>query len=89
MTIELVGTKGTAIVRGDDPVMLCGECTGGAWEEVLNSDLPVALPSAMKQFVNAFELEMGTLFDIDDAVALTKVMKAAYKAAETGHVTTI
>ena len=89
MTIELVGTKGSAIVRGDDPVMLCGECTGGVWEEILNSDLPVALPSAMKQFVNAFELEMGTLFDIDDAVALTKVMKAAYKAAESGCTVTI
>ena len=89
MTIELVGTKGSVIVRGDDPVMLCGECTGGVWEEVLNSDLPVALPSPMKQFVNAFELEMGTLFDIDDAVALTKVMKAAYKAAQTGSTITI
>lgn len=89
MTIELVGTKGTVIVRGNEPVKICGECTNGVWQEVPISNLPVALPSAMKQFVNAFELEMGTLFDIDDAVALTKVMKAAYKAAETGHVTEI
>lgn len=89
MTIELVGTKGTVIVRGNDPVKMCGECTNGVWVEVPEEELPVELPSAMKQFVNAFELEMGTLFDIDDAVALTKVMKAAYKAHESGHVTNI
>ena len=89
MTIELVGTKGTVIVRGKEPVKLCGECTNGEWEEIPEDKLPVALPSAMQQFVNAFELDMDTLFDIDDAVALTKVMKAAYKAHESGSVTTI
>lgn len=82
MTIELVGTKGAVIVRGDDPVQLCNEETENMWEEMLYDELPTELPSAMKQWVNAVELEMGTLFDIDAAVALTKVMKAAYRAAE-------
>lgn len=89
MTVEVVGTEGSVIVRGDDPVQLCSQKTGGVWTEILNSELPVQLPSAMQQWINAIELNMGTLFDIENAAALTKVMKAAYRAAEAGQTVTI
>lgn len=84
MTVEVVGTEGAVFVRTGDPVRLCSQSTGGKWKEIPEDELPIPLPSALRQWVNAVELRMGTLFDIEDAVALTKVMSAAYQSAATG-----
>lgn len=86
MTVEVVGTEGAVLVRTGEPVRMCHESTEGKWKEIPEQELPKGLPSAMQQWVNAIELKMGTLVDIEDAVALTKIMEAAYRAAESGKI---
>lgn len=83
---EVTGSKGSIIVQDGEPIRICCESTGGSWLSITDDQLPVRLPSAMQQWVNAVELQMGTLFDIYEAVELTRLMKAAYESAQSGRV---
>ncbi|MCI8633953.1 MAG: Gfo/Idh/MocA family oxidoreductase [Lachnospiraceae bacterium] len=85
MTVEVVGTEGAVFVRAGEAVRLCNAATDGKWCSIEEDQLPKGLPSALQQWVNAVELHMGTLCDIEEAVSLTRLMEAAYRSAQLGQ----
>ncbi len=80
-SLELYGDKGCLLIGGPDNQVRLK--TGGQdWETV--TDLPAPLPSAMEQWVEGILRGGSIVFGLDDALALTDVMEAAYQSHETG-----
>jgi len=82
LTIDISGTKGSLQVR--DGLTFANEASNGQW--VTATDLPESKPSPLAQWVNAFESNtpIDADFDIDAAVALTRLMDGMYVAHQTG-----
>ena len=80
--MEIYGTDGTLVINGgsvhlsSSKVLSNNEYSGFT---VLNR-LPQALPNAIDQFVDGCLHDKEILFGMDDAIALTEMMVAAYKA---------
>ncbi len=72
-TLDLAGTKGSLQVR--DGLSYCTPATGG-W--IKAEELPDAMPSPLCQWVECVENKKKPLFDIEDAIKLTKMMELAY-----------
>lgn len=79
-SMELYGTNGTLLIGGPDKSvkMITGEKRETGWFEP--ADLPPALPSPLKQWVDGILENKKIHFGIEDAIALTEIMEAAYKS---------
>lgn len=84
-TLEISGTEGALLVRGDS-VQYADAQTGGKWVEA--EKLPQRLPSPLTLWANGEKVK-GVTFGIEDAVALTRMMEAAYKAQRSGRKETV
>ncbi len=76
---ELYGTKGTYLAQSDSEYAILKEADGTT-HNILIKSLPVFDPSPMRQWVDACTGEGKILCDIDEAVALIRILDAAYKA---------
>ncbi len=80
-TLEISGAEGALMVHNG--VRYCCAETGGQWAEP--EALPEARPLPVQQWAEAIQTgERLPEFDIDQAVRLTRIMEAAYKAHRTG-----
>ena len=81
--LEVYGTDGNLIIN-EDNVRLISNKANPEYPGVVIPMLPPALPSAIEQFVDGVLYGKEIVFGMDDAVALTEMMVAAYKAHESG-----
>ena len=82
--LELYGTEGSLLI-GLDGVKISSRLLGGkvnGW--VKPNALPKALPGPVEQFVKVALHGDKSHYTIDDAVALTEIMVAAYKSSRDG-----
>jgi len=84
--LEIYGTDGTFIINGKDVSLASTKVTtNGAYAGfVTPNHLPAALPAPVDQFVDGILNGKEIIFGIDDAVSLTEMMVAAYKAHKEG-----
>lgn len=78
---HIYGTKGCAHIMGNLPIQYCLQ--DGVWITVPDSELPAPMPKPMDMWLDT--LIYGTPheeYGIDEAVALTEMVCAAYRAAE-------
>ncbi|HEY5583635.1 MAG TPA: Gfo/Idh/MocA family oxidoreductase [Ruminiclostridium sp.] len=80
-TLEISGTKGSLIVKED--VRYANEATQGKW--VVAENLPTSLPSPLVQWVEGVTQNKEIYLGINDAISLTRIIEAAYKAHESGQ----
>jgi len=83
--LELYGTEGSILINQEgvkiNSTLLGGKLSG--W--VTPSELPKALPEPCEQFINAIADDAPIHYNIDEAVALTEIMVAAYKSSREGR----
>lgn len=84
-TLEISGTKGSLIVKED--VRYANEETEGKW--VVAENLPSSLPSPLVQWVEGVTQNKEIFLGIDEAISLTRIIEAGYKAHESGQKTDI
>ena len=84
--LEMYGTDGTLIINGSDVSLASAKVTANDEYRgfVRPNRLPQALPDAIDQFVDAILYGKEIVFGMEDAVALTEMMVAAYKAHKQG-----
>jgi len=75
-SLELYGTLGSLMIIGDEIRLLADGAEA--------YKLPEALPDPITQFVEGVLYEKEILFGLDDAIILTEIMEAAYKAHKQG-----
>ena len=82
--LELYGTDGSLVITGNDIRLISPKNSGeiGGW--VIPNKLPPALPGAITQFVEGVLHDKEIIFGLDDALLLTEIMEAAYKAHSQG-----
>ncbi len=78
-TLEISGTKGTLLVRGQ--VSYATQETEGKW--VTPESLPEPSPSPLKQWADNNGVS-GSEFGIEASITLTRLMEAAYKSSRSG-----
>jgi len=86
-TLELHGTEGSLIITGSDVRLISAKLNEsyaqfGGWIDPIQ--LPQALPRAITQFVEGILYGKEIIFGMDDAVVLTELMDAAYRAHKQG-----
>ena len=80
--VEVCGTEGAVRIT-DSETIWTGVETQGQW---VPASLPEASDLPIKQWIDWVTKDIpAPEFDIDEAVRLTKLMEAAYKASETGR----
>ena len=79
-TLDISGTKGSLLIRNG--LSMVNEATDGKWVAV--EDLPEALPNPLIQWVEGVVDNKKIHATIDQAIALTSVLEAAYKSHESG-----
>jgi 1,5-anhydro-D-fructose reductase (1,5-anhydro-D-mannitol-forming) len=78
-SMELHGTNGSLFIGGpDNKVQLVSDKVGGVHGWTVPSQLPNALPSAMKQWVDGILEGKEILFGLEEGMQLTELMEAAY-----------
>ena len=82
--LEMYGTDGSLMITGGDIRLISSKNGGEVTGWVLPSQLPQALPSAISQFVDGALHNKEIIFGLDDALQLTEIMEAAYKAHKQG-----
>jgi len=82
--LEMYGTDDSFTITGSDVCLLSAKNGGEINGWVTSNKLPNALPSAITQFVEGVLYGKEIIFNIDDAVLLTEIMEAAYKAHKQG-----
>ena len=85
--LELHGTEGSLMITGSDVKLISSKLNDKnpelvGWVDPLK--LPAALPNAIDQFVDGVLYEKEIIFGIEDAVVLTEIMDAAYRAHRQG-----
>ena len=82
--LEIYGTAGSYMVTGNDVRFVSAKNGGeiGGW--VTPGGMPRALPGPIPQFVDGILYGKEIIFGMDDAVLLTEIMEAAYKAHKQG-----
>jgi len=78
--LELHGTKGSFVITDKTTQLSISEESGYESENAL----PKALPNAIDQFVDGVLYGKEIVFGMDDAILLTEIMEAAYKAHKQG-----
>jgi len=81
--LELYGPDGSLVIIGDEIKLISSKLNDkngefGGW--IHPNTLPQALPSAIAQFVDGVLYNKEIIFGIDDAIILTEMMDAAYRA---------
>lgn len=85
LTLEVSGTDGYLTIQDSDIKYHTRE--SGGW---IIPDLPAELPHPVDYFVASIVNNTeNTMFGIDEAVMLTRLMSAAYKSSETGKKTSV
>ena len=85
--LELYGTEGSLVIIGNDVKLISSnlnEKTDGFGGWINPGRLPQALPGPIDQFVDGVLYGKEIIFGIDDAVVLTEMMDAAYRAHKQG-----
>lgn len=80
-SLEISGTKGSLFAGGPADALQVN--TGDGWQ---TPALPASLPEPIDMWVDGCINGGEIAFGIDDAVALTRLMEAAYRSYETGKV---
>jgi len=86
ITAEVYGSEGSIVWHRGVSLKRAGKDTDGKWVDVPESELPPEKPSAIRLWTDAIRAggaqpaELGP----DDALALTRLMEAAYKASASG-----
>ena len=85
--LELYGTEGSLVISGSKVKLISSKLNNdvsgfGGW--IKPDQLPKALPCPTSMFVDGVLYGKEIIFDIDDAVVLTEMMDAAYKAHKQG-----
>lgn len=79
-SFEIYGTEGTYIDRDGQPPMLASAHADESDGFVPVTELPEALPSPMVMFLDACTKGTPIEFGLDDAMGLSELLEAAYKA---------
>jgi len=79
--LEVHGTEGNLTICGADVRLRTSK---GDYPGVVVPNLPPAIPQAIDQFVDAILNGGEIIFGMDDAIGLTEMMVAAYKAHKEG-----
>ena len=82
--LEMYGTEGSLVITGSDVRLISAKTGGDISGWVIPNKLPKALPDAIAQFVEGVLYDKEIIFGMDDAVMLTEIMEAAYKAHKQG-----
>lgn len=83
--LELYGTEGSLLIGGPDNTVKIASSKNNAPGWTVPETLPAPLPSALTQWVDGI-LSGGTIhFGMEDAIALTELMEAAYKSYREGR----
>jgi len=82
--LEMYGTGGSLIITGSDVRLISAKNSGEIEGWVTPNKLPMALPDPITQFVEGVLYDKEIIFGMDDAVLLTEIMEAAYKAHKQG-----
>lgn len=82
--LELYGTEGSLLI-GQAGCWLHAKADGGINGWIKPDRLPAPLPGPIEQFVRGVTENEPILFGIDDAVALTEMMEAAYRSHREGR----
>jgi predicted dehydrogenase len=84
-SLELYGTEGSLLInRGGINLNYKKDGVSTGWTAVEKEQLPEPLPGPIAQFVDGVVNDKPIAFGIDDAVALTEIMEAAYRSAKEG-----
>jgi predicted dehydrogenase len=80
--LEIYGTDGTLTINGTDVRLASSKVTANAdyMGFITPNQLPPALPDPISQFVDGVLYGKEIVFGMEDAIALTEMMAAAYKA---------
>jgi len=81
--LELYGTEGSFVVNGND-VRFVSNKNGGKVNGWVTPGLPRPLPDPITQFVDGVLYDKEIVYGMDDAILLTEIMEAAYKAHKQG-----
>jgi len=84
--LEIYGTDGTLLINENNISLTSSQITSNSEYTgfVTPSQLPPSLPDAIDQFVDGILHNKEIVFGMDDAIALTEMMVAAYKAHKQG-----
>ena len=85
--LELYGTAGSLMIVGNDVQLISSkvnQSTDGYGGWIKPDHMPRHLPTAINQFVDGVLYGKEIIFGMDDAVELTKMMDAAYRADKQG-----
>jgi len=85
--LELYGTEGSLIISGSDISLISSKLskdTSGFGGWIKPDQLPQALPCPTSMFVDGVLYGKEIIFGIEDAVLLTEMMDAAYRAHKQG-----
>jgi len=80
--LELYGTAGSLQTIGNEVRLVSTQIKDGAWHTP--EEMPKGLPSPIDQFVDGVLNGKEIVFGMDDAVVLTEMMDAAYRAHKQG-----
>jgi len=82
--LEVYGTEGSLTVNGNDMRLNAPKLSTGYGSTIVPGQLPPHLPDPISQFVDGVLYNKEIIFGIEDAIALTEMMVAAYKAHKQG-----
>ena len=83
--LEIYGTEGTLLIKGKEVSLASSKITNPNYNGFLTpSQLPPALPEPIDQFAEGILYNKPLIFGMEDAIALTEMMVAAYKAHKSG-----
>ena len=83
-SMEIHGTEGSLMIVGSDVRLNSSKIGTNDYSGWLSPKLPPALPDAVTQFVEGVLYDKEIIFGLDDAIMLTEIMEAAYKAHKQG-----
>ncbi|HZK33787.1 MAG TPA: Gfo/Idh/MocA family oxidoreductase [Bacillota bacterium] len=85
-TLELYGTEGTLLIGGsENTVRINSKKLSDVDEWTVVNDLPVDLPPALNQWVNAILNDGQIHFGLQDGIQLTQLMEGSYKSYKEGR----
>lgn len=89
-TVEIIGTKGAMLARGED-VQFRSDMLEGVFNWYVTPELPKAKPSPLDQFIDAVANGAGSPegLGIDDAIALTELLENSYIANDNNKIVEI
>jgi len=80
--LELYGTAGSLQIFGNEVRLVSEQQNEGKWQTI--TELPEGLPGPIDQFVDGVLYGKEIIFGMEDALVLTEMMDAAYRAHESG-----